>query len=63
VTNYNFPSTFAGWHLYSISKGGVSEARLTSTQIQGISRYNNKSGVYDLGNIWKEDNIFQQAIT
>jgi len=26
VTNYNFPSTFAGWHLYSTSKGGVSEA-------------------------------------
>jgi len=26
VTNYNFPSTFAGWHLYIISKGGVNEA-------------------------------------
>jgi len=26
VTNYNFPSTFADWHLYSTSRGGVSEA-------------------------------------
>jgi len=26
VTNYIFPGTFACWHLYSISKGGVSEA-------------------------------------
>jgi len=63
LTNYNFSSTFASWHLHSISKGGVSEAWLTSTQIQGISRYNNKSGVYEIENIWKGDNIFQQAIT
>jgi len=26
VTNYNFPSTFSGWHLYSRSKSGVSKA-------------------------------------
>jgi len=63
VTDYNFPSTFASWHLYSIRKGGVSEAGLTTTQIQSISRCNNKSGVYELRNIWKGDNIFQQAIT